>query len=261
MTFQKLICPRCRRVLTVSDAAPPVVTCPGCLAKIERATAEAPPQRVLPVIPVDAQAERDSRVTVIALWLIGALVCAGVILMAARSVGAGGGGGSLLCLVIGLGGVAALVMFLRSSRSDTLLSGEPAMQPPPLPIAQPVTGRPGVLEYNPPPRLSPAKAQAMSIAAFTGGFFAAIAVCGLGFLLLAFTVDGGPGRSHGGGAPVRALYLVVVIVAVIATAMLAATLNRRPGWRGFGPGAVVGLGLGMLALGPCAFCYLLFALQ
>ena len=38
MTFQKLICPRCRRVLTVSDAAPPVVTCPGCLAKIERAT-------------------------------------------------------------------------------------------------------------------------------------------------------------------------------------------------------------------------------
>jgi hypothetical protein len=248
-------------LLTVSDAAPPVVTCPGCLARIERATAEAPPPRALPVIPVDAQADRDSKLAVIALWVIGALVCAGVIITAARSVGAGGSAGSLICLVIGLGGVAVLVLFLRSNRSDKLLSGEPAIAPPPLPTAQPVPGRPGVLEYNAPPRLSPAKAQAMSIAAFAGGFFAAIIVCGLGFLLLAVTVDGGSSRGRSGGTPLNAVYLAAVVVAVIATATFAGILNRRPGWRGFGPGAAVGLGLGMLALGPCAFCYLLFALQ
>jgi hypothetical protein len=257
MTYQKLICPRCRRLLTVSDAAPAVVTCPGCLARIERASAEAPPQRVLPVIPVDAQADRDGRIAIAVLWTIGALVCAGVVMMAVRS----GVGGGLPCVVLGFGGVALLVLFLRSKRSEMLLSGERTVAAPPLPTAQPVPGRPGVLEYNAPPRLSPAKAQAMSMAAFAGGFFAAIIVCGLGFFVLAITADNGPGGSHSVGAPIRALYLGVVVAAVVATAVFAGMLNARPGWRGFGPGSAVGLGLGMLALGPCAFCYLLFALQ
>src|SRR5205823_3302935 len=161
-------------LLTVSDAAPAVVTCPGCLAKIERATAEAPPRHALPVIPVDAQADRDGRVAIAVLWTIAALVCAGVVMMGIRS----GVGGGLPCLVIGFGGVALLVLFLRSGRWETALSGNPSLEPPPLPAAQPVPGRPGVLEYNPPPRLSPARAQAMSLAAFAGGFFGAIVVCG-----------------------------------------------------------------------------------
>lgn len=255
MTFQKLICPRCRRLLTVSDSAPPVVTCPGCLARIERATAEAPPPRALPVIPVDWQAERDRKLAIGAIWVVGVLACLGIVMMAFRT-----GLESLPCLVIGFGGVALLVLFLRSNRSEKLLSGESALepQPPPLPTAQPVPGRPGVLEYNPPPRLSPAKAQAMSLAAFAGGFFAAIVVCGLGFFLLAATVEmnsrGGPSAS---GSGLRAIYLGLVVIGVIATATFGGILNGRPGWRGFGPGIATGLGLGMLALGPCALCYLM----
>ena len=38
---------------------------------------------------------------------------------------------------------------------------------------------------------------------------------------------------------------------------IVATVRLSGRWRGFGPGAAAGMCLGMLALGPCAACYLL----
>jgi len=76
-----LHCPRCGRTLTVSAAAPPRLTCPTCLARVENPGV--PPELPLPVIPLENEVRGDSiaaGVSAIALaliLLIGALLAEG----------------------------------------------------------------------------------------------------------------------------------------------------------------------------------------
>ena len=48
--------------------------------------------------------------------------------------------------------------------------------------------------------------------------------------------------------------MVIVIVGLIFAAI---NLRKRPGWTGFGRGVAIGLALALMALGPCAACYIL----
>ena len=92
-----------------------------------------------------------------------------------------------------------------------------------------------------------------STGAVLAGFFGAIGVCALGIFVLGGTVSmGGSGREQ---RNYNALVLAGVVLMVIAFIVFTVRLSAR--WRGFGPGAIAGLILGMMALGPCAACYLM----
>jgi hypothetical protein len=78
-------------------------------------------------------------------------------------------------------------------------------------------------------------------------------VCALGFLILGSTVE--MNNSRRSGVNVHAIILAGVVFMVITFMVMTARLSGR--WRGFGPGAAAGLVLGLLALGPCAACYLM----
>jgi hypothetical protein len=106
-------------------------------------------------------------------------------------------------------------------------------------------GQPPLLPYGgyhrgpPPPPANPIAA--------VGGFFAALAVCAVGFFTLGFTVDSYKGK-HG-------LILLGVVTLVLLFVFSTPGLASRPKWRGYGRGVTIGMSLGLLALGPCAFCY------
>src|SRR5437773_5247613 len=90
----RLICPFCRRTLTVSDNAPAKLTCPHCLAKLSNPLAgvtatPAPSPRPtpllplpVPVIPVDDQVAGDTRNTHIIFIALLVLLTGGAVLSA-----------------------------------------------------------------------------------------------------------------------------------------------------------------------------------
>ena len=100
-------CPRCAKRLTVSDWAPPMLTCPDCLARVpnpQGVQSSAPHPSAMPrrVIPIEQQIERDSRAAGFALWAMAALLAGGA-LVTFQVPG-------LRNLAVGMGGVAALVV-------------------------------------------------------------------------------------------------------------------------------------------------------
>jgi hypothetical protein len=87
-----------------------------------------------------------------------------------------------------------------------------------------------------------------TIARFIGGFFLALAFC-----VLCMIIFGSSYNQH--GAAKGAIFITVAAV-WIGLAIGAATLEHRGAALGLGRGACVGLLLGLMALGPCALCYL-----
>jgi hypothetical protein len=72
-----LTCPSCGTRLTVSPSAPRRLTCPRCLAPVENPAAG---QRApLPVIPLDEQVQRDTRISDAGVVVICVLVLVGVL--------------------------------------------------------------------------------------------------------------------------------------------------------------------------------------
>ena len=242
MVAAHITCPRCGLTLTVSEHAPPRVSCPRCLAALVNPASPLSGVRPMPVIPLDRQVERDTRLSTFLTY--GLLV---VLAIAAAVTMVGGAPRAGLFVALLLGGLAALVYFLRAARARPR---PPAAKDAPdlgaLPPPLPGPDGTAVIEYGVP-------RPAATAGAVAGGFFAAIGVCAAGFFTLAATADlGGSRRS---GANYNALFLAAVVLSVIAFIVITVRTSGR--WRGFGPGAAAGLCLGMLALGPCAACYLL----
>lgn len=88
---------------------------------------------------------------------------------------------------------------------------------------------------------------------FFAGFVVAQILCAGGLFLLAMTLD--PINSMGADfkLPMR-IAVAGFTVAVVFGALVGAALLRRR-FPLLLPGSIVGTVLGMLALGPCAFCY------
>ena len=244
MLAARITCPRCGRQLTVTENAPAQVTCPVCLAAlVNPASPLSGVPRPVPVIPLDRQVARDTRWVTWLVFILLALLAFVAIVTISR--GNARGGTNMILMV---GGLATFVYFFGAIRADT--KPPPAATPqraaPPVP-AEP--GGPAVLEYGVPRR--PAR-PAVTVGAVTGGFFSAIGVCALGFFILATTVSAG---SRGSGQHGQVQYLSLVAAMVLIYVVMVPGISIR--WRGFAPGAIAGLCLGMLALGPCAACYLL----
>ncbi len=254
-----VICPRCGRSLTVSITAPMQLTCPRCLAKINREpteteaeTSAAPlplpapsPRGPMRVLPLDEQANRDSRLGAVALLPLGLIISVGLF-AALYHVGTFLG---LFVAVIAiiltvLAAIAQSVNRQREITGPNELS-RPFPVPPPLP---PSTGS-HVIDYRRPRPYGGPGHPGMSMGAFAAGLFVAIAVCAGCFMLMAATA--GSGRTSGSA---HGLYFSIVLIAVIGTGIAGGMIGGR--WPGYGAGTATGLALGVAALAPCAFCYL-----
>ena len=243
----QLMCPRCQTKLTVSDAAPKLLTCPRCLAQLINPYAMEPSTQSAPrrVIPLEQQISRDqslSRGGLIAIMVL--LAIGGLVMIGQMHLGAIG---TLLTLVLLTGAAAALVMIGLRSKAESDAVSSMTQQ---LSNQQPTTARPPPI---PPPLTYQSFRQESDARVglrFAGGFFTAIGVCAACFILLAATVDFQPKEAH-------IIFLGTALAAVVGLIMLSVSTHRKPTWRGFGPGVTVGLVLGMMALGPCGFCYLM----
>ena len=248
MLAARITCPRCGTELTVTENAPPSVTCPVCLsALVNPASPLSGVPRPVPVIPLDRQVERDTRwVSYLVYGLLALLALAAIL-----TLGRGNArNGSFVILLVG--GLATTVYFLSAGRVDARPPPPPAGPHPSGPEPPPMTGPGGpmTLEYGTRRPLSRPSATAGAVLV---GFFSAIGVCALGFYILATTANSAGGRGY---VPHNnAVYLGFVVVMVLLYIIGMIPISRR--WLGFLPGAISGLCLGMLALGPCAACYLL----
>lgn len=243
MLAARVTCPSCGTTLTVSENAPPRVTCPRCLAMVVNpASLESVGPR--PVLPLDDQVARDAKVSTAAV--IALLAVMGTALFVSYSAGDLRAFRFVLLLTLA---IVVCLFFLGGLWLPGRRAAQPAWEPP-VDETPPAPGQPIALNYSVPRRPSGPPVTAGAIAA---GFFTAILVCGLGFLVLAASAFGGPART--GDPNYNAFILAAVVTMVIGFIVFAVRFSGR--WRGFGPGATAGLVLGLMALGPCAACYLL----
>jgi hypothetical protein len=248
MLAARITCPQCGTQLTVTEQAPPQVTCPRCLAALTNPASPLSGARPVPVIPLDEQVGRDEKAVNWMVYGMVALLLVAVALTLAR--GNGVGGVFVMIMVVALAAVIVTNALRRRANS-------PEGAPPTRSIDPSVPVDPNV-----PPTLAYSGARydrhgrgALATAgAVAGGFFSALGVCAAGFLILAYTADmkgGSTRQTH----DTHTLILGGVVMLVIGFLVATVFVSRR--WRGFGPGAAAGLCLGLLALGPCAACYLL----
>src|SRR5215471_18300370 len=107
----RLKCPSCGVFLTVSDAAPAVLTCPKCLAKIRNDAAHQVPMPLAPlrVLPLDEQVARDSKFSVSVAIPVAVMVVIGVGLLVIGGSGTSGLSAVMVLAAMGLLGVAAVM--------------------------------------------------------------------------------------------------------------------------------------------------------
>jgi hypothetical protein len=148
-------------------------------------------------------------------------------------------GGLIAMMVLLTIGGLVLIAVRSKVESFARLTGAPEARPQPPPIPPPLTYRSYQQESDGRVGLR-----------FAGGFFTSIGVCAACFILLGATVGYQPKEAH-------ILFLGVALAAVVGLILLSVSMHRKADWRGFGPGVTVGLVLGMMALGPCGFCYLM----
>lgn len=243
MTGARITCPRCGLSLSVSDRAPRYISCPRCLAPLQNPSSIARGTPVVatvpvPVLPLDERVQRDTRV---GKWLLVALM--GLLGVAAlMTIGYGDTRAAFFVLLL-IGGLATLVFFVTGMRPAPPKATAPSSDlPPPLPTAD---GR-SVLEYGGHTGRRP-----VTVAAVAAGFFSAVGVCAAGLIILALSAGSTGSSGHNYNALILAAVVVVVVLFIVSTNRT----SRR--WPGYGPGATAGLVLGLMALGPCAACYLM----
>ena len=253
-----LVCPHCGAKLTVSPAAPRVVTCPRCLYRLlnpqggeadtasTAATLPAPPLPMR-VLPLETQAHSDTSATIAMLLVLVVLLAVGAFL-SATTMGIGSAAFNVLLVLLILTFAAIVIVAGYRNQKRMLAAAAVTATMPPAPRYP----SDAVLSYR-----TPQPSEPTNYVAATGGFFSAIGLCAGGFFLLAATSGMGSQTSSGAAKSERGFFLLLVIAAVIGFMIAAPVLAQRKGWKGFGLGATIGLVLGLLALGPCAFCYLM----
>jgi hypothetical protein len=243
-----LICPHCREKLWVGNMQIPLVTCPRCLGVIVNPNAatglsEPPPiprrsAEPRDVIPIEDEVKLDLRATILGLVVLGLTLLMGglgaifIVQMPALSV-----------ILIGAAMmVAGGVLFAKwQAAAGPLMSS-----------TGPSRGG-GVLEYQRSVAKLPYIQQPkehVSLFAFFGGFIMAIVIGIICFYSLVATGE----RSS---VATRRLVFAGMVVVIVGLIVAAVNLRRSPGWRGFGRGVAIGLALALMALGPCAACYVM----
>ena len=241
--LRNFACPGCGTNLITSDISPPVLTCPRCFSRVNNPFFDSAKQGApVPVIPLEQQVTSDSRWS---RWLVFGMVVL-FIASAIASIQLPGAQARVVVIVL-------LTLFVLACAAIPIIaairSESAATEDPPANLAE-IRARfeeRRVLEY----RTARGYGGGVSAVATTGGCFAAIAICATGFAVLA-------GPAHGNQAASHQFILLGVFALVLGFAIFSARIGKhRPRWRGFGLGAAIGLGFGLLALAPCALCYMM----
>jgi len=110
-----------------------------------------------------------------------------------------------------------------------------------------------VLEYGnlkvPPKQMKPSEMPGISVSAFFLGFFGAVGVPAVSFLFMAWLHDNTSFVE-------KWMILPGVVIAISGLIAAALWLRQVPNFRGVGRGVAVGLLVGMMVMGPLAFCYM-----
>ena len=223
-----LICPHCNETLWVAQMQVPLLTCPRCLGVIVNPNAASGARVIEPrqVIPIEEEAGFDLRGTVWGLLVLGlTLVVAGVgaVVVAKQS--------TLGVILIGAGLLTAgLFWFAHCAQrvSSCCLSAAAA-------------GMRYCWSISSSPRsiVNAASIESKSIV--------------IGIICFYTLVATGDQTS----VTTRRMVFSGMVVVIVGLILAAIQLRRRPGWAGFGRGVAIGLALAMMALGPCAACYVM----
>ena len=231
-------CPTCDLVWNIRDDAPRVITCPRCLAALNNPYASSesaaspeikPPP--LPVLPVEHQVKRDSRVGAVGIVVVLLIVVFGVLSLLAAGVSGANEGTFLLIgvLITVAASVAGIIFALKSKRAPTVeaigVSGNVSS-----------SASSSMLDYSrpmrDPGRLSPGAFFGQAI----GGIIVGVIVTVL--LTIAFA-------QVGNGEP--------AILGLLIGPAIGIALCFVPRLRGFGVGLIVAIPAGfLLLLGFCA---------
>jgi len=236
-------CPKCELAWNIPDDAPPVITCPRCLAALTNpypstdprfATGSKPPPMPgtgpMRVIPVESQAQTDYRVSNVGLFVVIAVILVGIVaFFAAVGMRAGVSVQAIVGLVVIAAAALVPILLIARKKHATVpalssQSFESNVQPG------------GVLNYSAPMR-DPRK--------LSGGAFFAQCIGGiiLGIVGGAF-LTGALASIADGSFAIFALGAPVVAGAVLCT---------RPRVRGLGVGLILALPAAfLLLLGFCA---------
>ena len=262
--MEPFACPICNQALWFKPSSPARVRCPKCLGVIPNPHARLPPViEPKDALPVDEDVFNDYRGTIRALGIFSIVLIGSAIAAATQR--------RMDLVFVGLM-IAGVIVAAIASWIDIHSPKVYEYKMVKLPEAQealPTPANPPILEYahrkrsNPPSPDTPVldygqrryryktKEPGVSMGAFVLGFFAAIGLGAVCFFGLAGTI-GDLRRSPGEGLFVFTLVLAALIGLIIG----ALRVGRNPDFNGFGRGVATGLVLAMMALGPCAFCYL-----
>jgi ribosomal protein S27E len=259
VNFNTVICSICGQRLTVSENAPKQLVCPKCLNWVAnpmgRAAGAAMASGPRPVIPLEQQVTRDRSMSQVASVIVTAVILIGMVI-AVIVEGITPATVALIVLVMIGAGVAWAVSGFPvwgsiKPQAQATVEREPV---PSASVQLSAEANLRSLDYRIPAQFRGPPREPTNYLAAIGGFFLAIGVCIGGIILLVASLAG---ASHATSPHGNLVYLIVVVLAVAGVIWAAARFGRRPGWRGFIPGVTIGLTLGMLALGPCGFCYLI----
>jgi hypothetical protein len=219
----RVTCSSCGTSLTVADSAPTTLTCPRCLAKIQRPAAimaHTPPPLPLRALPLDEEAESDTKLALPVIVLISIFVVFGLCIMIVSFPQAQWQLISVAAATLVILGLMAWVF--RGPKSTVEGKQVPAGQSPMAAPPIPDLGQPLVLNYRPAFDRPPTRA-----GWFVGGFFIAIGVCAGGFVLLGMTAANtmnNNSASNGGNI----IYLFIVLFSVVAMIWMAVRINHNP---------------------------------
>ena len=213
----KVVCPRCGRRLTVSANAPARLTCPSCLARIDRPD---PPPAPMRVLPLEDEVKRDVTGVNVAILVAAGVLLAGIF-AAMQWIHPRQLGGMIFLLVIASAIIGVLVVAVpRWWRWQT--------RPPDRPAIELTAQEQRLLHYDtaPPPP------------AMAGRTFVTQVIVGvIGTILLIwgmFYVNGGCSMA-------------------LVPPALAIGLTIHPRTRGLGAGMLITFGIGcLILLGLCA---------
>ncbi|HEY7090004.1 MAG TPA: hypothetical protein VH518_18040, partial [Tepidisphaeraceae bacterium] len=136
----RLKCPSCGVFLTVSDAAPAMLTCPKCLAKIRNDAAHQVPMPLAPlrVLPLDEQVARDSKFSASVAIPVVVMVIIGVGLLVIGGSGHATGFSAVMILA-----AMGLLVLAAVMSAQAMLGPKPKIDQPPQP-----TGVSGGMPYQ-----------------------------------------------------------------------------------------------------------------
>jgi hypothetical protein len=244
-------CPSCGQLLWIKMHSPARITCPKCLALVVNSTVRVPPAiEPKDVLPVDQDVENDRTGTIRALVVLAIVLLVGAI-GAATQVGIGRIFLPLLLCAVVLAAIASAVGMrapeIHEPQPDEKSEKEGAA-PSQHPASSPPESTARVLDYG--HRRYKSK-QKVSLGAFALGFFAAIGFGAIAFYVMGFTFERDTVSTGE-----RRLIFILLLAVMIGLIFGAMRIGKNPRFNGIGRGVAIGLALAMMAVGPCALCYI-----